>query len=69
MKEWNGGTLMMISEAKETLQNNSSDGIAIITAHIAVDSNGKPLLWVVPNGKRVEPSRDAKEILIHLLSS
>jgi hypothetical protein len=69
MKEWNGVTLRMISEAKETLQNNSSDGIAIITAHIAVDSNGKPLLWVVPNGKRVEPSRDAKEILIHLLSS
>jgi hypothetical protein len=57
-----------MSEAKSTLINNSSDGIAIVTLHVAVDGAGKPLFWVVVDGKRVEPSKDAKTALISILS-
>lgn len=72
--EWESVVLRLMSEAKDVLSNNSSDGIAIVTMHIAVDGKGKPLLWVVPKGKspvsvvRIEPSKDARETLIGILS-
>jgi hypothetical protein len=57
-----------MSEIQDTLSNNKSDGIAIITVHIVADSGNKPLFWVVPEGKRVEPTKDARESLIAALS-
>jgi|32_taG_2_1085360.scaffolds.fasta_scaffold00143_82 hypothetical protein len=66
--EWGSVVLRLMSEVQETLINNKSDGIAIITAHIVVDSENTPLFWVVQEGKRVEPTKDAKENLIAVLT-
>jgi len=72
--EWESVILRLMSEARSTLANNTSDGIAVITMHIAVDGKGNPLLWVVPDGDsvvsvaRIEPSKDAKDTLINILS-
>ena len=66
--EWASVVLRLMSEAQETLSNNKSDGIAILSIHIVVDSSNRPLFWVVPDGKRVEPSKNAKETLIAALS-
>lgn len=66
--EWASVVARIVHESKNTIPNNSG-GIAIVTAHIVVDSTGKPLFWVVPEGKRVEPSKDAKQHLIDVLSS
>lgn len=65
--QWESVSLRIQKEAKDTLQNNSSDGLAIITSHILVDSTGNPVVWVVQDGRRVEPSRSAKDILMNLL--
>ncbi len=67
--EWGSVVLRLMSEATSTLANNTSDGIAIVTMHVAVDGSGKPMLWVVPDGKRIEPSKDAKATLINILSN
>ena len=66
--EWASVVLRLMSESRETLSNNKSDGIAILSIHIVVDSDSRPLFWVVPDGKRVEPSKNAKETLIAALS-
>ena len=66
--EWASVLMRIVSEAENTLANNMSDGIAIVTMHVAVDGRGVPLVWVVPDGKRIEPSRDAKSTLIKILS-
>jgi hypothetical protein len=57
----------MRQEAETTLKNNRSDGIAIITVNVVCTANGEPLLWVVANGKRVEPSGQAAEIIRQLV--
>jgi hypothetical protein len=67
--EWASFAKRIQAKAAETLENNASDGIAIVSMHIAVDSNGRPLVWVITEPKRVEPSKNAKETLIKLLSS
>ena len=67
-EQWESVTLRMKLEAKKTLQNNT-DGLAIVTAHMVVDASGNPIVWVVPGGKRVEPSKNAKQILMNLLAS
>lgn len=65
-KRWVGLVQRLKGEATATLSNNKSDGVAIVTAHILMGSDGVPLVWVV-NSKRVEPSRDAKSILEELV--
>jgi len=66
--EWGSVILRLMSEAADTLVNNKTDGIAVVTMHVAVDGSGRPLLWVVPKGKRVEPSKDAMTALIDVLA-
>lgn len=67
--EWVSLARRIESSAGTALANNKNDGIAIITMHVAVDSAGKPLVWVLSEPKRVEPSRVAKKTLMKLLSS
>ncbi len=67
--EWGSVILRLMSEATSTLANNTQNGIAIVTMHVAVDGRGKPMLWVVPAGKRIEPSKDATETLINILTN
>jgi len=55
-------------EATNILRNNS-DGVAIITAHVLVKGDGAPLIWVVQDGKRIEPSKDAQEVISAILGS
>jgi hypothetical protein len=66
--EWASVLRRILHESERTLANNVSDGIAIVTIHVAIDGQGAPLVWVVPEGKRIEPSRDAKSTLIKILS-
>ena len=66
--EWGSVILRLMSEATSTLANNTSDGVAIVTMHVVIDGRGKPVVWVVPAGKRIEPSKDAKATIIDILS-
>lgn len=66
--EWGSVVLRLMSEVQNTLSNNKSDGIAIVSIHIVADSDNRPLFWVVPDGKRVEPSKNAKETLMRVLA-
>jgi hypothetical protein len=63
MSRWNNLQRRVKSEAKGTLRNNMSDGVAIISVHMLVDSAGEPLAWVIQDGKRIEPSKDAKDLV------
>jgi len=60
--------MRMQAEAKDILANNRQRGVALITAHVLMDANGSPILWVVPTGKRIEPTRDAASIIEGFLS-
>jgi hypothetical protein len=68
--KWDNLMLRVKEEAKRTargtLANNKQRGIAIVTAHIVMGHDGEPLFWVVPMAKRIEPSKDAAEILMAL---
>jgi len=63
---WNSLIQRLQHEGSATLSNNKSDGVAIVTSHVLVTGDGEPLVWVVTS-KRVEPSKDAKSILLQLL--
>ena len=54
-------------EAERTLSNNRQRGCAIITAHVLMDADGNPLAWVVPDGRRIEPSKDALDVIKQLV--
>lgn len=54
-------------EAERTLSNNRQKGVAIVTAHILMDSEGNPLAWVVSDGRRIEPSKDALDVIKQLV--
>lgn len=66
-REWLAFTARLQSEARDVLKNNRH-GVCVVTTHIAVDAEGNPLVWVVPRAIRVEPSGDAKDILLPLLA-
>lgn len=63
---WDSLVSRLQREASLTLANNQSDGVAIVSAHILVTGDGSPLVWVVTS-RRVEPSKDAKKVLLQLL--
>ena len=63
---WDSFVSRLKQEADSVLRNNS-DGVAIITAHILVKSDGAPLIWVVQDGKRIEPSKDARSVIAAIL--
>lgn len=65
-KRWKSLMQRLQHEASTTLSNNQTDGVAIVTSHVLFTGDGEPLVWVV-NSKRVEPSKDAKKILLQLL--
>lgn len=67
-RDWASFVARMEDEAETVLRNNRH-GVCVITAHVAVDAGGRPLVWVVPGGVRVEPSKDAKGILLPLLAN
>ncbi len=64
--KWNSLLQRLQHEASSKLSNNKNDGVAIVTSHVLFTGNGEPLVWVVTS-KRVEPSKDAKKILLQLL--
>ena len=66
-KRWDQLEKRVRGEAKEVLRNNVNDGIAFVTVHILLQHDGEPILWLVPSGKRVEPSADASNILTALI--
>lgn len=64
--KWQQLSLRLSSEAQRTL-HNSRGGCALITVHVVVQSDGEPMFWLVTDGKRIEPAKDAKQILKALL--
>lgn len=61
--KWPSLVARMKQEAARTLENNKQRGTAIITLNVIMNANGEPLVWVVSNGKRIEPSKDALHII------
>jgi len=59
ISKWEQFALRLKNEATSVLANNKQSGVAIITAHVVMDANGEPLVWLVPAAKRIEPSKDA----------
>jgi hypothetical protein len=55
------------SVAGDMLKNNRRHGVCIVNLHIAVDASGTPLVWVVGKSARIEPSNNARQILLALL--
>ena len=53
--------------ARKKLRNNT-DGIAVVWIGMAVDNRGNPIVWVEPELRRIEPSKDAAQIIIKYLS-
>lgn len=64
---WENLVLRLKNEAQKVLANNKQRGVAIVTAHILLDADGNPLVWVVPDGKRIEPTRDAADVITKLV--
>jgi hypothetical protein len=64
--DWNIVIRRLIDEANRTLSNNRH-GCAIVSINLVVTAGGRPLLWVVPPGKRVEPSKSAVKNIADLL--
>lgn len=60
---WQNFAFRLQGEASKVLSNNKQKGVVIVTAHILLDAHGTPLAWVVPEGKRIEPTKDALEII------
>lgn len=65
--QWDNYTLRVKAEAKGVLKNNKSSGVAIITSHMLVGADGNIIAWVVPAGKRIEPTKAAMDIVETLL--
>jgi hypothetical protein len=53
--------------ADDMLRNNKRNGVCVVNLHLVVDSNGTPLVWAVNKSVRIEPSNNAREILLALL--
>lgn len=66
---WENYRLRIISEAKRVLKNNKSNGLAIITSHMIVDSDGNPIAWLAPSCKRVEPTKDTANVVATVLEA
>lgn len=66
---WSSLISRIKQEADETLRNSEQKGCAIITVHMLVNSKGVPLVWVVNEGKRIEPSNAALSVIQQLSES
>ena len=64
--EWASLIRRVKAEVDDTVGNNRSDGVAIITMTVAFTAQGKPLGWVVSEGRRVEPSSKARDLVLAL---
>jgi len=62
---WNSLILRMRHEAKRILANNK-DGVMTVHIRLFTDSCGEPLLWVISDPARIEPSSTAKECISKL---
>lgn len=60
---WQAFVNRLKQESKHGVVKNNSSGLVIITSHVLVNGEGEPLVWVVNEGKRIEPSRDAMDIV------
>ena len=66
--EWQQLALRLTAEAQDTLRN-SRGGCALITIHVVVEADGRPMFWLVSDGRRIEPAKNAKQILKALVGS
>jgi len=64
--QWENLVLRLKNEARSLLANNKQNGVAIVTVHLLMDAEGTPRAWVVPAGKRIEPSSSAAQIIATL---
>lgn len=64
---WNPLIQRICQVAKELLRNHKSDGIAIVTAHVVMSYDNKPVFWII-KGAKIEPAKEKYKFL-DLLSS
>lgn len=65
--KWESFIKRQKQEARDVLRNNKTDGVAIITTHAVTTYDGDLLFFVVQNGNRVEPSKDARRAIRALI--
>jgi hypothetical protein len=66
---WDGVINRICEEARYRLKNNgSSKSVAIISLNVLIGVDGNPIVWTV-EGKRVEPTSKARDILMGLSGS
>lgn len=61
--KWESFVNRLKSEASKVLHNNRSSGVCIVTARVAMTADGDIIVWVVHEGVRIEPSKDALRIV------
>ena len=66
--KWDSFVLRMQSKAQRILANNK-DGVAKMTVHLFIDSDGEPLFWWISDPARIEPSSTAKELIGKILGT
>lgn len=60
--KWEQLSRRLVAEAQRSLRNSHS-GCVLITVHVVVEADGEPMFWLVSDGKRIEPAKNAKQIL------
>ena len=63
---WQGFIAKVRELARNTLFNNKR-GVALMSFYMLVDRDGEPLLWINTACHRIEPSKNAKDVLRRVL--
>lgn len=48
---------------------NNGGGIAVISATIVIDHNGNPIMWMIDEGRKIEPGGNAFELIKAIVSN
>ena len=66
MIDWSAFQARLKKESADVI-GSSQDGVCVVTVSVAMDGDGNPIVWLISNSAKVEPSKDAKRVLLQLL--
>lgn len=64
--DWTAFQARLQKEASDIL-GNSQDGFCVVTVSVGMDGDGNPIVWLISNSAKIEPSRDAKRVILQLM--
>lgn len=64
--DWKSFQARLEKESSDVL-GNSQDGLCVVTVSVAMDGDGHPIVWLISNSAKVEPSKDAKRVILQLI--